>query len=109
MKAKALAEETVVLTLPVAHVTDDGQRHVLEMSADLVSTTGLGICLDERVALERAQHAHSGDGRKQRAALLRPQGMVDSVAFEAHAAANSQVALPHLTGFEESLHVAGDF
>ena len=53
MEPKALAPQSIVLALAVAHVADDRMRDVLEVAADLMQTSGFRTRLDERVSTRR--------------------------------------------------------
>src|SRR4051794_30583846 len=100
VKAVALAEEAVVLTLAVAHIADDRTGKVLQMPPNLVRAAGLGRGLDERVAAVAGEGRDDGGGGLRGVVVFSRQRVVDADLVGWGPADERPIALLHLTAGE---------
>src|SRR5690349_9826746 len=93
MEAVALAEEAVVVALPVADVADQRVAEVLQVAPDLVEASGARPDLDERVAPVVPEAGEVADRVDPRASLVVRHRVVDPSLRGRDAAAERPVRL----------------
>lgn len=109
MKIVVLAEEPIVLALPVAHISDDGMTGMLEMAADLMRAAGPREHFVQAVAAVAAQEAQIRACSFALAVTrFASQRMIDAGEFWIVPATERQIALDDEAAFERALQIPRD-